>query len=316
MSKNKEYNCDYLITGGTGMVGNAFKKFLPENESNVYIGSNVDLRSREETLDFFSEKTPRYVVHLAAKVGGVKGNSEKMGEFYADNIKINTNVLDAAKLYNSQKVVSLLSTCVYPADGPFPLVEENLHVGLPHDSNFGYAYAKRMIDVQSRAYRQQYGCNFICAIPNNIMGEHDNFDLDGGHVIAAIIRKLWEAKALGVKPVFWGRGTPLREFTYVEDVAKAMLFLLDHYNGEHPVNIGNTGEQSIRSIVAKVCNIFDYDGEVEWDMSKPEGVFRKPSSNEKFLELGWNKEDYTSFDDALKKTCDWFTETYPDIRGV
>ena len=174
-----------------------------------------------------------------------------------------------------------------------------------------------MLDVQSRAYRQQYGCNFITAVPNNLYGPYDNFDLENGHVIPAIIRKIWEAKLTKKPPVFWGDGTPLREFTYAPDLSRILLFLLDKYNDPAPINIGITEERSIRSVVRLVCEIFEYDqNDIMWDSSKPSGQFRKPSSNEKLIDAGWKQNDYTSFDDGLSRTCEWFVYSYPDIRGV
>ena len=208
---------------------------------------------------------------------------------------------------------------MYP-DSPYvtyPLTEDQLHLGPPHPSNFGYAYAKRMVDVMSRAYRQQYGCNFITAIPNNLYGENDNFDLENSHVVPALIRKVWEAK-LNNKPFIecWGDGTPLREFTYSEDIVKILLFLLENYNDPEPINIGNTEEYSIRQVVETICSILEYDGEIRWNAQMPSGQHRKPSSNQKLLDLGWDKKWYTSLEKGLTKTCEWVMLKYPDIRGV
>tara|TARA_R110002153_G_C13125747_1_gene479330 strand:- start:168 stop:761 length:594 start_codon:yes stop_codon:yes gene_type:complete len=197
------------------------------------------------------------------------------------------------------------------------LTEDQLHLGPPHGSNFGYAYAKRMVDVMSRAYRQQYGCNFITAIPNNLYGENDNFDLENSHVIPALIRKVWEAKTNNKNYIeCWGDGTPLREFTYSGDIAKILLFLLENYNQPEPINIGNTDEYSIKEVVEIICKQLDYSGEVVWQTDKPSGQHRKPSSNQKLLDLGWKKEDYISLEEGLKKTCEWFIMTYPNARGI
>ena len=310
-----QYRTKYLITGGTGMLGKAFESLLPR-EDVFYASSLTDLRYEKQTNWLFQDSKPEYVIHLAAKVGGVSYNKSNIADFYIDNSAINTNVLNAAKNFGVKKVISLLSTCIYPENGPFPLKEENIHLGEPHPSNFGYAYAKRMLDVHSRVLREQHGCNFITAVPNNLMGEHDNFDLENGHVMAAIIRKIWEAKTLGKIPIFWGSGNPLREFTYTKDIARSLLFLLENYDGKDPVNIGNTSEVSIREIVQKVCSLYDYSGPVEWDSAKPEGIFRKPSCNQKFLDLGWEQEQWTPFDTALGNVCSWFSQNYPFIRGV
>ena len=259
--------------------------------------------------------TPDAIIHLAAKVGGIKGNSDNISDFFHDNIMINTNVLQAAKNKKVKKVLSLLSTCVYPDKVTYPITENQIHNGEPHSSNFGYAYAKRMLEVQSRAIRSQYGLEYITAIPNNLYGLNDNFDLVNGHVIPAIIRKIYESKSSGIPPVFWGSGRPLREFTYSDDVAKALLSLIEKYSGSDPVNIGKTGEVSIRTVVREVCNILNYTGEVVWDEKKPEGQYRKPSSNDNFLKICPNFE-YTSLNTGLRETCRWFVEEYPRVRGI
>ena len=306
---------DLLITGGTGMIGAAFKNILPDAE---YPTRRELYSIMNDPVDQESLHDKR-IVHLAAKVGGVKANTAEVAEFYMQNSSLSGRLLSAAHLGGANKVISLLSTCVYP-DAPYvsyPLTEEQLHLGPPHSSNFGYAYAKRMIDVMSRAYRQQYNCNFITAIPNNLYGENDNFDLNTGHVIPSIIRKVWEAK-LSDKPFVecWGDGTPLREFTYSGDIAKIILFLLDNYSEPNPINIGNIKEYSIKEAVEIICKCLDYHGKICWQSKEPSGQYRKPSCNNKLLELGWKKEWYTPFDKGIQKTCDWFIETYPNIRGI
>jgi GDP-L-fucose synthase len=298
-----------IITGGSGMVGNAFKNFFP----------NAEYITKNQLHDFSYIIKDKFVIHLAAKVGGVKANIDFVSDFYTYNSEINQKVLDYARIGKAKKVVSLLSTCVYP-DAPYvtyPLTEEQLHMGPPHSSNFGYAYAKRMIDVMSRAYRQQYDCNFITAIPNNLYGENDNFDLENSHVIPALMRKIWEAKINNKSSVeVWGDGTPLREFTYSPDIARILIFLLQNYDEPEPINIGNTEEYTINEIVQLLCELLEYDGKIKWNTSKPNGQHRKPSSNKKLLDLGWKETDYTSIKEGLKKTCDWFKINYPNVRGI
>lgn len=304
-----------LITGGTGMVGSAFKQILP----NAFYPTRQELYSILRDKSHEEEFCGKNIIHLAAKVGGVKANLEQMADFYAENSSLNQAILSRAHLGKAKKVISLLSTCIYP-DAPYinyPLTEEQLHLGPPHHSNFGYAYSKRMVDVMSRAYRQQHGCNFITAIPNNLYGENDNFDLENSHVIPALIRKIWEAK-INNKPYVecWGDGSPLREFTYSEDIVKILLFLMENYNDPEPINIGNTEEHSIKEVVEIICQILGYDGEIKWQLDKPSGQFRKPSCNKKLLDLGWDKKDYTSLEIGLQKTCKWFIMRYPNIRGM
>jgi len=298
-----------LVTGGSGMVGAALRSIRPQAQ---YLTRK----------DFHSNSYNAHegnIIHLAAKVGGVKANTDEIAEFYTTNSIINQKLLHQAYLSHANKVISLLSTCVYP-DAPYvtyPLTEDQLHLGPPHDSNFGYAYAKRMVDVMSRAYRQQYGCNFITAIPNNLYGEHDNFDLENSHVIPALMRKIWEAK-LECAPFVecWGDGSAIREFTYSEDIARILLFLLETYDGAEPINIGNTEEHSIKEVAEILCELLEYEGELMWNTHMPGGQHKKPSSNDKLLKLGWSATNYTSLKEGLKKVCKWFKINYPNVRGI
>ena len=303
-----------LVTGGTGMLGNALQDVLP---SAKYLSSkDGDLRDRRQTEAIFEKYNPDIVVHMAGRVGGIKANMNHLGEFYYDNIMINTNVLEASRKYNVQKVLSVLSTCVYPDDIRYPLTEDQIHNGRPHHSNYAYAHAKRMLDVQSRAYRQQYGCNFITVVPNNLFGIHDNFDLQNSHVLPAMIRKIYEAKKYGRPVTLWGDGSPLREFTFSHDMAKIIVFLLENYNDANPINVGNTKEYSIREVAEIIAKIYDYDGEIIWDTSGPPGQFRKPSSNKSLLDLGFSEDNYTEFNTAIRTVCEWFEKHYEEVRGV
>lgn len=305
-----------LITGGTGMVGSAFRD-LRSGHKIILVGSRDYNLTQDGSADqMLEDHCPDAIIHLAARVGGVKGNSDFVADFYSENIRMNANILDAARRHNVKKVLSLLSTCVYPNEVTYPLTEDQIHSGPPHSSNFGYAYAKRMLDVQSRALRQQYGCNFICAIPNNLYGPHDNFDVETGHVIPAIIRKVWEAKLNGSTPVFWGDGSALREFTFSKDIASVLLFLLESYNDPSPINVGLTNECSILDVVDLVCEHLEYFGPVKWDVTKPTGQFRKPSDNKNLVRMGWDVTQYTTLGDGLRLTCEWFKQNYPLVRGV
>lgn len=303
-----------LVTGGTGMVGSALREVLPEA---IYLSSkDGDLRDQKITNDIFKKLQPEIVIHLAGKVGGVKANLTYLGDFFYDNIMINTNVLEACKKFKVEKALSMLSTCVYPDDTTYPLMEEQIHNGMPHHTNYAYACAKRMLDIQSRAYRDQYGSNFITVIPNNLFGINDNFDLDNSHVLPAIIRKIYEGKRFNKDVVLWGDGTPLREFTYSCDMAKIILFLMKEYDDREPINVGNTKEYSIKEVAEIIASIYDYKEPIIWDTLKPPGQFRKPSSNEKLLELGWSSDNYTDIHISLKKVCDWFAKEYKHTRGV
>jgi len=306
-----------LITGGTGMVGKAILRCLPATKNVVAVGTkDYDLRSLDQVQKMYKTHKPDKVIHLAAKVGGIKTNLEQPVEFFNTNILINTNVLMAAHENDIQNIVSLLSTCVYPDKeyAQYPLTEEQLHNGPPPESNFSYAYSKRMVEVQSRAYRKQYGRNYTTAIPNNIFGIEDDFDFIRGHAVPSIIRKIYEAKFFGTTPVFWGSGTPLREFTYVDDIAGCLIKMIgvtgETYNSVEPCNIGTSEELSIRQITEKVVKVAKYDGEIMWDTSKPDGQFKKTSLSTKI------KWEYTSMEEGLKLTYKWFEKNYPNIRGI
>ena len=303
-----------LVTGGTGMVGHAFKN-INSSHTFISVGSkDYDLCSMGECQQMFLDHFPHAVIHLAAKVGGIKANMDYLGEFFLENILINTNVLENARIFGVKKVVSLLSTCVYPSEVKYPLTVDQIHNGPPHSSNYAYAHAKRMLDVQSRAYRDQYGCNFITAIPNNLFGENDNFDLENSHVIPAIIRKMYEAQTAGKDVVLWGDGTPLREFTYAKDIARALVLLIEGYNDRSPVNIGNAEEMSIRDVAEKIAEKIGFTGNIIWKTDMPSGQYRKPSDNSEFKQFF--EMEYTQFDEALTNTCEWFIINYPNVRGV
>ena len=309
---------ELLVTGGTGMVGKAIKKVLPEDYNVALVGSkDYNLLDPAKARKMIREAKPKKIIHLAAKVGGVKANRRHLADFFNENILINTNVLMAADKYNVENVVSLLSTCVYP-DAKYvnyPLTEKQLHLGPPHESNFGYAYAKRMVEVQSRAFRIQEGRNYTTAIPNNIYGPHDNFDLEDGHVVPAVIRKIYEAKITGTDATFWGDGSALREFTFSEDIAACLLKMAgcptgEVYQSDIPCNIGVSVETSIKELVETVADIFDFEGEIKWDTTKPSGQHRKPSLSRRI------PHKYKTLREGLDITCRWFEENYPDVRGV
>tara|TARA_A100001037_G_C15073329_1_gene600508 strand:- start:432 stop:1409 length:978 start_codon:yes stop_codon:yes gene_type:complete len=322
-----------LVTGANGLVGYGFwdlakkdpEKYILAGRSKIkYCGETrkgYDLTSPTETEKLFFDYEPTHVIHLAARVGGIQANMKYAGEFFHENIMINTNVLECSRAYSVKKVVSFLSTCVYPDNAVYPLTEDQIHKGFPHSSNFSYAFAKRMADIQSRAYRKQYGSNFVTVVPNNLYGPNDYFDLENSHVIPALIRKIYEAKhnsepQVGAGVCVWGDGSPLREFTFAPDMANILLYILENYDGEDPINIGNTNEYSISDVTMLICSMLEYEGSIFWDTSKPRGQIRKPSSNQKFLDLGWKPENYTTLENGIKITCSWFEENYPNIRGA
>lgn len=304
-----------LVTGATGLLGS---EILTQSTDSIGLGSkDCDLTESNHAILTLEEGRIDTVIHCAARVGGVKANTDYVADFFDSNVRMNMNVLDACR-EKGLKLVSVLSTCIYP-DAPYvkyPLTEDQLHMGPPHHSNFGYAYAKRMLEVQSRAYRQQFGCNFISVIPNNLYGPNDNYDLNSGHVIPALIRKFHEAKIHGYAHVdIWGSGKPLREFTFARDAAKIILWLAENYDGEEPVNIGNPEQVSIMDLAQMIAEEVGYEGGGNFDRSKPDGQYQKPSSNEKLRSLGWTGE-YTPLREGLRETIKSFMDRYPRVRGV
>lgn len=304
-----------VITGAFGLVGTALARSKSKHELVLIGKEHANLVVPGQLSEILDREKPDAVIHLAAKVGGVKSNTDFVADFYSQNIRMNCNVLDECHDAGVQKVISLLSTCVYPDKATYPLTEDQVHNGRPHKSNFGYAHAKRMLDVHSRSLRQQHGRNYICVIPNNLYGENDFYDLQNSHVIPAITRKMYEAQLHGTDVHLWGSGTALREFTYSGDIARILLFLLENYDGEAPINVGATQETSIEAVAKMIAEFVGFKQEIVWDDSKPSGQYRKPSCNNALLELGWKKESYTSLEHGVQKTCNWFLENYPVIRG-
>jgi len=304
-----------LVTGATGLLGSEILALSP-----VSVGMSskeCDLTDSNHAILTLEDGRVDTVIHCAARVGGVKANTDYVADFFDDNVKMNMNVLDACR-ERKLKLVSVLSTCIYPDKVyvQYPLTEGQLHAGPPHHSNFGYAYAKRMLEVQSRAYRQQFGCNFISVIPNNLYGINDNYDLNSGHVIPALIRKFHEAMLEGRNEVvIWGTGRPIREFTSARDAAKIILWLAENYDGEEPVNIGNPDWISIENLSLMIGEEIGFKGHVKFDASKPDGQYEKPSSNQKLRSLGWT-DAYTPLRVGLRETIHKFKEAYPNVRGV
>lgn len=309
MSKNNNIT---LVTGSAGMLGYAIRQLNPKN--TVYVTrKDGDLTSFAKTQKIFKKVRPKRVIHLAAEVAGIGGNMIHSGKFLRDNIMINTNVLEAARLNKVDKLISLMSTCIFPDKTTYPLKEKNIHNGPPHPSNFGYAYAKRMLQIQSDAYRKEWGCNFIVAIPTNIYGENDIWNLEEGHVIPSLIHKCFLAKKNNQDLVVWGSGKPLREFVYSKDIGKLILWAMDKYNEEEPIIFTNSRENSIKELVNAVLKEMDFHGKFIFDKTKPDGQFRKPSDNSK-LKKYLPDFKFTPLDVGIKNTVKWFIKNYPNVR--
>ncbi len=297
-----------LVTGGTGMVGSAI-------EADLKIGrKDCDLTSWVDVNSFFEQHKPEEVIHCAAKVGGIWGNMHYKGDFFRDNILMNTHVIEAARVHGVKKLVAFLSTCVFPDDVAYPLTESKIHLGKPHTSNDAYAYAKRMTDIQIRAYKEQYDLDYVSVIPTNIYGPNDLFDLKNGHVVPSLIHRCFLAREQGKDLEVWGSGTPLREFIFAEDVAKLSEWALENYQEAEPIIFSTSEETSIKDLVAMVVELLDFKGKVNWLTDKPDGQFRKPSDNSKLKEY-LPEFRYTPLYEGLQKTIAWFEANYPAIRS-
>lgn len=295
-----------LVTGGNGLVGSSIS-------ADIKIGKEYDLRMQTDVDNMFFEHKPTHVIHCAGKVGGLSANMNYKGEFFYDNIMINTNIIEASRNHGVKKLVSFLSTCVFPDDIEYPITEKKIHLGEPHTSNYPYAYSKRMADIQIRAYREQYGLEYVSVIPTNIYGPNDNFSLNFGHVIPMLIHKMYIAQKNNTDFVVWGSGKPLREFVYSKDIAKLTEWALNNYNESEPIIFSNSNEISIMDLVDLLSNEFKFKGKIIFDKTKPDGQFRKPSDNSKLKTYLPNFE-FTPIEKGLKETINWFIENYEKAR--
>ena len=289
------------------MVGSAI-------DADIKLGSrDCDLRDPYAVDALFSQYQPENVIHCAARVGGVGSNMKYKGEYFYDNIMMNTNVIESARKYGVKNLVCFLSTCVFPDKVNYPLTIDQIHTGEPHSSNYSYAYSKRMADIQIRSYKEQYGLNYKSVIPCNIYGPNDNFHIENGHVLPALIHKCYLAKQNNTPLYIWGSGAPLREFIYSKDVAEITNWILENYDGNEPIILSTSEEISIKQLVEMVVKEMEFEGEVIFDTSKPEGQFRKPSDNSKLKELMPDFK-FTPMEDGLKETIQWFINNYDNVR--
>lgn len=302
-----------LVTGGSGLLGSALRQKASE-EYRFIDSSDCDLTNFETTYDLFDEIRPAAVIHTAALVGGIGGNMMKSGDYFRDNIAINTNVLEVSRLLRVDKLISFMSTCVFPNDTKYPLKAEYLHDGPPHPSNYGYAYAKRMLAVQSSAYRDQWGCNFVTLVPPNMYGPNDNFNLVEGHVVPALIHKAYLSKKSRDPLIIWGSGSALREFVYSSDIAEVTASCLEMYNSSEPLLISSGIETSIAELASEISKIFEIEDGLVFDPSKPDGQLRKPSDISLFKTL-FPGFEFIGIDRGLQETIHWFLKEYPRIRA-
>lgn len=277
--------------------------------------SDGDLSDPVATRALFEKHRPTHVIHLAAMVGGLFKNLRANLDFYRVNMQINDNVLHAAHEYGVEKCVSCLSTCIFPDKTSYPIDETMVHDGPPHSSNYGYAYAKRMIDVQNRAYNEQYGHKFTSVIPTNIYGPHDNFNLQDGHVIPGLIHKAWNAKQNGTALECWGSGTPLRQFIYSEDLARLFVWVLREYDDTEPIilSVPEEDEVSIADVVRMVAEAAGLEAGVVFDTTKTDGQFKKTACNDKLRRLNPDFA-FVPIREGIQRAVDWFFANYEAAR--
>lgn len=304
------------VAGHRGLVGSAIVRSLQAKGYTNVIGrthTELDLISQQAVRDFFEMERPDVVVLAAAKVGGINANNTTPAEFAYENMQIQCNIIQCCHEYKVKKLLFLGSTCIYPRMAPQPIPEDALLTGPLEETNEAYAIAKIAGLEMCKFYKRQYGDDFISCMPTNLYGPHDNYDLEGSHVMPAMIRKFHEAKVNGDATVtLWGTGTPLREFLYVDDMADACVFLLEHYSGEQHVNIGTGKEITIRELAETVQNVVGYTGRIVWDSSMPDGTPRKLTDVTKLHGLGWQHK--IELEEGVRLAYEWFRENVEKAR--
>jgi GDP-L-fucose synthase len=297
-----------FIAGHRGMVGSAITRALEARGFSNLIKRTrpeLDLAVARSVAEFFQKEKPEIVIFAAAKVGGIKANNDLPVEFLIDNLRIQTNIISAAYENGTRKLLFLGSSCIYPKHAPQPIPESALLTGPLEPTNDAYAIAKIAGVKLCQAYAREYGANFISAMPTNLYGPNDNFDLETSHVLAALLRKAHEAKTKRTRElVVWGTGTPRREFLHVDDCASACLYMLQKYDSPEIVNVGCGEDISIRELAELICDVVGFEGELTWDKTKPDGTPRKLLDVSKLRGLGWAPT--IPLREGIAKTYDWF----------
>lgn len=296
-----------LVLGGSGLLGSEI------NIKGCLKPSSKDLNALDycSLRRFIQMNNITKIVHCAGLVGGIQANQTRLYDFFQQNLQMNINVLEACKEFSLNGSVFMLSTCVMPQSASLPYTEESIHLGEPHPSNYGYAYAKRMLEVGSRSLRDQYGIKTSCIIPCNLYGKNDNYNLENGHVIPSLIHKMYLAKKNKEDMVVWGTGMPIREFVYAPDLAK---IIENHTNNDSKIVVVSPEQSySIRDVVQKIADIMKFDGKILYDISKSDGIYKKPSSNRVFRK---NNPEFlfTDINVGLTETIEWFVSNYDKVR--
>ncbi|MGU3357831.1 GDP-L-fucose synthase family protein [Microbacterium sp. M4A5_1d] len=306
----------FYVAGHRGLVGSAIVRRLEKAGFTNVVGKTskeLDLKNRDDVFAYLDEIKPKYIVLAAAKVGGIMANSTYPVDFLSDNMRIQTNVLDAALANDVERVAFLGSSCIYPKFAEQPIREDSLLTGHLEPTNDAYAIAKIAGILHTQAVRRQYGLPWISAMPTNLYGPNDNFSPQGSHVLPALIRRYDEAARSGASSVTnWGTGTPRREFLHSDDMADAVLHLLEHYDGPEQVNVGTGSDVTIREIAETIADVTGFEGETEWDTSKPDGTPQKLLDVSKLAEAGWTAQ--ISLQEGLERTVAWYHDNVERIR--
>lgn len=309
-----------MVTGGSGLVGRGIQQVVSTDtrpgETWVFLSSkDANLLDEAETRAVFEKHQPTHVIHLAALVGGLFANMKANCDFFRNNMKMNDHILELSHQFGVKKVVSCLSTCIFPDKTSYPIDETMVHNGPPHPSNFGYSYAKRMIDVQNQAYHQQHGKTFTSVVPCNVFGPHDNFNIHQGHVIPGLINKAYEAKKNGTAFEIWGTGAPLRQFIYSIDLAKLFVWVLREYDEVDPIILATDEEDevSIKEVAEMILEAFKFDGEVKFLTDKADGQFKKTASNAK-LRKYLPDFKFVPTKVAIQETVNWYVDNFDTAR--
>lgn len=296
-----------LVAGANGMVGSAIVRNLEsKGYANIIKGTrdDVDFTNQDETERYFCSEEPEYVFIAAAKVGGIMANSNYKADFLTDNLQIQTNLIQQSYNFGVKKLLFLGSSCIYPKFATQPIREDQLMTGALEPTNDAYAIAKIAGIMMCQAYRQQHGFNAISLMPTNLYGPNDNFNLQSSHVLPALIRKFHDAKETGEMPIMWGDGSPFREFLHVDDLADACLFLMDNYDSPEIINVGTGKDITIKELAKTIAKIVGYEGDIAWDINKPNGTPRKVLNIDKIKSLGWKPN--ISLREGIEKTYEWY----------